>query len=333
MNATLCPSDSSLLGALFHGHTGEVDNSGFQPNWMENPVAQEIVSAAFTLNRQHKAINLLNIMASARGINPLCWTDVKVIAANGYGDVDWRNAVKACQNNYMAREAQRLHDEIGRRLNDPKTMYDVNSWLPSINHQLTTLFDTGKSKDAKPSSLLDEEVPTIKFTSLIPGFNELWGGGYRSWMLAIYAGCPGHGKSTTLISHAVDGITQGKTVSMVVNELMPAVVARRVLRGCSGISEREIEAKRGDTTERHEMMMQWKSWMDSHLRIYDTEMYRPSMMRRIISWDRPDLLVIDYLRNFPGMLESKSQNVDPVGEMAYEMLNLYRDEKIGRAHV
>ena len=328
MTSTLCPSDAALLGSIFHGHTQEIDNSGFQPAWLESPVSQEVVSAAFSLNRTKKAVNILNIMATAKAVPPDAWPAVYALSKNGFGDVDWRNAVRACKDNHITREATRIYQAMGKNLSDPKARIEVNSWLPNVTHQLTTLFDTGRTKDSTPSALLDEQIPSLKFQSLIPEFNELWGGGYRNWMLAIYAGCPGHGKSTTLITHACDCIIQGRMVSMVVNELMPSLIARRILRGLTGLTEEEIDSKHCTSTERQEMYEQWKKWMDNHLRIYDADMYNTAWMRRIVTWDRPDALIIDYLRNMPGMLGTRSAPADPVGEMAYELLDIYRSEKV-----
>lgn len=325
---SLSPSDSAVIGTVFHGHTAEIDRDGFDPNWLESFEAREVLHAALVLSRQGKPVNLLNVMAVANKVDRAAWPIIIEIGKNGYGDVSWRDAVKSARNSYFDRETKRIYAEMGANLNDKNKRNCIQDWLPALNYKLSTMFDSGRPKDSTPSQLLEEEVPTIKFQSLIPGMNELWGGGYRSWMLAIYAGCPGHGKSTSLISHAVDAITQGKQVSFIVNELMPAVITRRILRGLSGLTEQEIEKKQGNTPEREELRKQWIVWMDNYLRVYDSEMYRPSWMRRIIAWDKPDLLIVDYLRDYNGMLDGKMSSKDPVGDMAYEMLDIYRSEKV-----
>jgi hypothetical protein len=198
--------------------------------------------------------------------------------------------------------------------------------LPLLTAKTNTLMATGKTKDADPVSLFQKSVPQIVAKSVVPQINDILGGGYRDGMLVVYAGITGHGKSTILITHACDLALQKKRVSVIVNELMPELFFKRVLRGCSRLTEGEIERKKGNTPERDEALKSWLAFLQQYVRVYDSEFYSPKWMDRVCSWDDSEALIVDYIKEVSG--GGRSQGVDQPGDMAFAMLDLYRGRRI-----
>ncbi len=319
----LASTDMAVIGACFHDHSAEIDRAGFQPEWLVSQEAREVVGAILTLVHQNKAVNPLNVMATARGVSQGVWGEVLNISKNGYGDVDWRLSVKAARDVYLSDQMDKLIRETQNKLNQ---RHDPNRVLSDHAAKINTLLDTGKPTGADPASLFSKETPKVVWRSMIPEFNTLLGGGYRNGMLVIYCGCTGQGKSTALITHAVDCVMQGKRVTVIVNERPPEVFFQRVLRGTSGLSEQEIQERKGSDESRDLALRQWMEYLQPMLRVYDREFYTPRRIERAVAWDQSDALLIDYLQD--KRVSGGRKEEDPVGEMASFLLDLQQDRRI-----
>lgn len=291
----------------------------FEPEMLESEVAQHVARGALTLYSMGRNINLLQVMSVVgQRVNATDWLPVSRIFQNGYGNVDPALAVDAVRAAYKVRRTQEIVSEMQEKMVEAPA--DVEMWLPDLQEQLRVLNETGESYDARPSTIYQDEVPVITFTCLIEPMNKVIRGGYRSGMFLVYCGISGHGKSTSLYTHAVDVLTQGRTVSFVSNERTRRVVLDRILRGCSALTEAEVTLRRGNTPERQKTLEGWLHHLDERLRIYDKH-YKSTTMARVFKNDKSDLCILDYLMAQEGMLPTGKHD-DPTGDMAYFLMGL-----------
>ncbi len=284
---------------------------------LESETAQHVARGALTLHSMGKTINLLQIMSVVgQRLSPADWLPVSRIFQNGYGDVDAAMAVQAARAAFKVRETSRIMAEMQIHMETEPA--DVEVWLPDLQDQLRTLNETGEVYDARPSTIYKDDVPAIMFTCLITELNKILRGGYRSGMLGIFCGVSGHGKSTILYTFAVDVLRQGRTVSFISNERTRRVVLNRILRGCSGLTEAEIDLRKGNTPERQKILEEWMHVLDERLRIYDRH-YKTTTMARIFKNDKSDVGILDYLMMQEGMLPA-GRHDDPTGDMAYFLM-------------
>src|SRR3990167_4182741 len=317
---TLPPADESILGACFHGHAEELDRLGLQPQWLEHPATREIVQAIFALSRSVKPVNILNVMALSRNVPREFWPPVREISMNGYGDVVARNALDAAKSQYVVRQANPLVKELETLLHGKPG--EVYSYLPRLVSQLAQVTRTGEYYDARPSALAKKRVPTLRFKSRNSILNEMMSGGYRD-MLMLYIGVTGQGKSTMCRTHMVDGILQQKKCLLFINERNEVRAWHMVMQGLSGLTLQEFEQEKGSTPQREFARQQWMEYVEPLLRVYPEEFYVASRIESNISWDKPDLVCVDYLRKDTGTVDTgKYNNVDFVGDMAYSLLSI-----------
>jgi len=289
----------------------------WEPEMLESTTAQHVARGALTLHSMGRTVNLLQLMSVVgQRLEPSDWLPVSRIFQNGYGDVDPVLAIGAARAAYKVRETSRIVAEMTTKMETEPA--EVASWLPDLKDQLRVLNETGEIYDARPSTIYKDEVPAIVFNCLITELNKILRGGYRSGMLGIFCGVSGHGKSTILYTYAVDVLRQGRTVSFITNERTRRVVLNRILRGCSGLTEAEIDTRKGNTPERQEILEQWVHVLDAQLRIYDRH-YKTTTMARIFKNDKSDLGILDYLMMQEGMLPA-GRHDDPTGDMAYFLM-------------
>ena len=321
----LPPADSAILGACFHGHAEELDRLGLQPQWLEHPATREIVQAIFALSRSGKPINILNVMALSRNIPREFWPPVREISMNGYGDVVARNALEAAKRGYVVRQATPLARELEILLRDKPS--NSGEYLPRITSQLVQLIRTGEAYDARPSAHWQKPLPQITFKSQIPELNNVLRGGYRNGMLVIFAGLTKNGKTTMLITMAVDALKQGKKVCVINTENAEQKFLARVFQGL-GFTVEEINARKANTPDRQVILESWLESLETKLRIYNWEWMNDERIRRIAKWERPDLMLIDYIKEQPGMFAkqpsvSKQDNVGLFADFLLTAANDY----------
>ena len=319
----LPPADEAILGACFHGHAEELDQLGLKPEWLEHPATREIVQAIFALSRAGKPVNILNIMVLSKNVPRELWPSVKEISMNGYGDVMAGGALEAAKRAYVVRQATPLARELETLLRDKPG--SSGEYLPRIASQLVQLIRTGEAYDARPSAHWQKSLPQITFKTKIPQLNDVLRGGYRNGMLVIFAGLTKNGKTTMLVTMAVDALMQGKKVCVINTENSEQKFLARIFQGL-GFTVDEIIAKKASTPDRQSILESWLESLESKLRIYNWEWLNDERIKRIVKWENPDLLLIDYLMDLPGMFAkqpavSKQDNVGLFADFLLRVAN------------
>ena len=313
----MTPSEQALLGAIAHEKTPQVDRSDLNPDWIPTPYVRELVQGAISLHRAGKTVNLLNLVATCRNVPREAWPGVRQIFANGYGEVDAAAAVSAVKSDYMLRVAGDVAEEIRRRsLREPG---NVRAWLSGSTTRLVQLIREGYDYDARPSAHEAKPLPELLFQSHIAGMNELLRGGYRSRAFVLFAGLTKHGKSTTLISHAVDALKRGRRVSYINTEGTEQEAQARILCGLADLSwEQDVRYRQWTNLGSKDRYHQALEQVEDLLRIYDWKWLNSDRLHRVATWDRPDLIIIDYLKAQAGMFPETKDNrrFDPVGDIA-----------------
>ena len=313
----MTPSETSLLGAIAHGKTPQIDRSDLNPEWIQTDYVREITAGAIDLHRTGRVVNLLNLIAVCRNVPRTAWPLVTPIFSNGYGEVDPGAAVAAVKSDYMLRIAGSVAEEI-RQLSQTQPG-KVRTWLPSVTGRLVSTIRSSYDYDARPSAHASKPMPEPLFTSRIEKVNEMLRDCYRSRAFILYAGLTKHGKTTTLISHAIDGLYQDKKVSYVITEGTEQEALARIVCGLADLSwEHDVRYKTWQTPGSKEKYDKWEKKVEDLLRIYNWEWLNDERLMRIATWDKPDLILIDYLKNQPGMFadERANRHFDPVGDIA-----------------
>jgi len=320
MSMSLSPSDAVALGAIAHGATKKLDQLGLQPHWLEGESTRIMVGSAFYLYRSEKHVNIMNLMAASRGVPKEDWAPVVRIFNNGYGPVDAKEAYEAVRASYINRESDKVRLEMNAVYQQtPELAYQK---MPALTAKMHALYNTGKPLEATPSDIYAKDVPGIMFPSLIPQWNEVIRGGYRGGSLVIFIGPPGQGKSSSLYSQIKDGLVQGRRVDLINNENTPQKALHRILRACSHLTEEEIRLRKGNTPERDYVLKSWLGHTQDRLRIYDANYYTTDDIDRILAWDEPEMLFIDYLKLRSGMISGNRLPKDPVGDMSDHLLEM-----------
>lgn len=305
-------SDQSILGVVAHGHTPLLDQQGFSPDWIDDKDIKSAVTAAISLSRQNKTVNLLNVMALAQNVKD--WPPLIKVWNNGYGDVDPQIALRSARTRYLAGQTVPIAQELLRKAqNEPDS---IESWLPTQTTRLVSVVRQSTDYDPRPSAHYAKDVPQITFTSRIPVINRILRGGYRNGLLFVVVTPTAHGKSTLARTLTVDGVAQSKKVAYINNENTENKALVGILRGLSNLTEEEIVKRQGNTDERHAILLSWLAYVEDRLRIYDHTWYNDDRIRRILKWEKPDLLIGDYLRDLPGMFADGRRHENPVGDMA-----------------
>jgi len=223
------PADTALLGTLAHDHCKEVEESGFDPKWMEHPVAQAVAEATIAVHRRSKTINSFNVLAQARNIPKEFVPHLIQIYQNGYGDVDPVAAVKSVKRAYMARSALKTAREVSDlATNKPD---DVEQWLVDKTREMASVLRSGETYSSKPSDHSDKSVLEKIYDTGIHGMGDVLRGGPLKTQFIVLAGLTKHGKTTTMISVAIDALLHKRKVSFVATENSTSIAISNIIRG------------------------------------------------------------------------------------------------------
>lgn len=318
---TLNPADEAVLASIKYGHALEIDSLNLQPDWLENAAARAAATAALNLARLNKKVDLVNIRIhpAAKAIPRDQWGPVAHVFLNGHKDVTPVDAVRAAHDYYVIRRGEEILQKYNRLYNERRQM--AADEIPTLAQEMTDLYAGAKITKCRPSDVYAEEVPELKYKSPIPQVNEMLGGGWRNGMLYLYLGPPGHGKTSALRSDACAALTQKKKVVYVVTENTTAKAFQSLLRALTGLSEQEIKDRKGNTDQRDQLLQDWVKWCDQYLTLYGMDRCALPWIERILAWDKPDLLLIDYIRKLSGMTGVKGFVEDPVGDYTYALLD------------
>jgi hypothetical protein len=318
---TLSPADEAVLASLKHGHAAQIDSLNLLPEWLESEPARAATAAALQLARLGKRVDIVNIRIHplARHIPRDAWGPVVHVFTNGHKDVAPQDAVQAAHDAYVTREGEKITGEMTRMF--AHSRHQAPKDLLNYAQRVNALYSGAKVEKFRPSDIYEEDAPEVKFTSKIPQVNEMLGGGYRNGMLWIYLGAPGHGKTSALRTDAANGILQQKRVVYLVTENSTVKALHGILRALTGLTEQEIAKRAGNTPEREDIRKAWLKWCDQYLMLYGQKQFTVGKIERILACDKPDLLLIDYLRKDKGMTDERGFVEDPVGDFAYKLLD------------
>lgn len=309
----MTPGQTALLSALARGHAQAIDNSTFRSEWLDaDPELKEVVSESIGMARENKPFSLVNLMARCRKVHKTRWMEI-TSALKASDGADWRVAVERIKHEFLIDKVRRTRDEMSAMLDTRPG--EVEAWLPSITDSLTYTVQAGVNYDSRFKTIIGKEVPQIKFKSLIYGMDDILRGGYRSTFFLLYAAPSKHGKTTTLRSHIVDCLLQKKRVSAINGENLEQIMAALVIVGLSGLPRDEVESKKFTTDHNRKAYHQWVEYVGEYLKIYDWRWLNTDRLQRIATWDRSDVLVIDYLKKQPDMFSDRKNHDDPVGDM------------------
>lgn len=314
------PADAAIMGAIAHGHTAKIDQLGLLPDWLESDTTRLVVRTAFQLQRTGQKVHIFNLMAYARDVPRTSWPAIREIFQNGYGEVNPTAAVEAAKATWVMREGDRIRAEMNRLY--AETPQTAHAFLPPLIVKLDDLYKSNRVKEMTPEEIYALDVPQVKFHSLVPKVNELLAGGYRNGMTVFYVGPPGKGKSSSLRFHVVDALKQFKRVSYLITENTVNKAYRGLLLALTHLTEDEINNRQGSTPERNDCLLAWRRHCQQYLKLYDVSRFTTDWIEKILAWDQPDLLVIDYTREISGMITGRTAPKDPVGDMAYRYLDL-----------
>lgn len=321
--AGFSPAGRMLIGIALSGRAAGLDTPAFRQEWVLNPTVAEIVSEAISLCRE-SAFTLAALMARCKSIRREMWPEI-ISVFRQEREASPQQAMQAAKREYMLRVAREIKVEIERlEKNDPG---DVDAWLPAVATKIASAAWLGVSYDPRPSAHLQKPIPVVRFGSRIVGMDDVLRGGYRSETFLLYAAPSKHGKTTTLISHTADLILSGKRVAFINTENTEQLVVARLMMAF-GFRESEVTTRSFDDDERRNTFEKWLAALDSQLVVYGWDWLNTKRIERILSWDAPDAIVIDYLKAQPGMFNSKIEPKDPVGDMADFLKNVVTQRAI-----
>lgn len=319
----LTPAGRMLAGIILSGRAGQLDAPAFKAEWILDADIREIVATAIVLSRQD-ACTLAALMARCKSVSPEKWKSI-IAAGRAEKDASCAEAMSAARTEYVLSVARSAGAEL-LELSRGRPG-EVDSWFPAMATKIASAAYLGVAYDPRPSTHLQRPIPTIRLGSRIVGMDDVLRGGYRSETFLLYAAPSKHGKTTTLITHTADLILSGKRVAFINTENTEQLVVARLLMAF-GFREQEIMERKFSTPEREEVFRNWISALDSQLVVYGWDWLNVKRIERILAWDVPDAIVIDYLKAQPGMFNSKVEPKDPVGDMADFLKNVVTQKSI-----
>lgn len=334
----LSPSDAALIGSIARGHSASLDRMGLQPEWVVDTTVRKFISTALDLTRRNLHVNLVQVMAGMADCDPVrrkevvqIWTAQKEL--NGHGDVDPKIAISAALDAHHLRETSQIQADVERLMRESPG--EVSKWLPQITGRFASVVTVGSSYDPHITAHLEKPPQSVRFKSRIPGLNAIMRGGYWDSFLGIFIAPTGHGKSSVGRTIAIDCAYSQRKCAIISNEGSESEISHRLMQAITGVSAQEKaegfrDMQFGDrmysAAEREAMYKGWVEYINDYVRVYGPQFYNDHQIRRILKWEKPDAVVIDYLRKFPGMISNPSKNSnDEVGDMADFLLTVSRD--------
>jgi len=323
--------DAAILGIVAHGKAKELDQSIFRTEWMDGDIGRQLVSACVVLARDGKDVNAIAAIAKAKLSVPGLVPEVIKIFKNGFGAADLQDAIQHTYQNYVNRQVEQMSEEM-QRLSHSEPQ-NVTKWLPRFGISMANILHAGDSYDPRPSKHAEKPLPTVFAKSLIGGpapngtMNDLLRGGYKTSFFMLYAGVTSHGKSLTLRSHAADLILQKFRVAVVITENTETTFSAEVGAALAGVDfESEVSTKVFKANEyesaadRKSRYRQCLQYADEYLLVYGPKWYSDSQLERIVRWEHPEALIIDYFMKKSGMLRKATNAQDEVGDWADYLL-------------
>lgn len=298
------PADLSAERALWlaiawgieHGEPvlEEMRRDGLRREWFSNRVIQTAVEAAMRLNLQGKDVSLLALMSHADGIGYDGWQSL----AKGWteatdGDkVNWKQFTPSLREFALLRQVDGiLLDLQEQRQQEPK---QVKTWLPHFVQRLRTAWQSGADYDPTPSVIWQKGVPTKVIASTgLNTLDDVYRGGLRNGMVALWVIPTGHGKSRMAYTMASHSVGQGHRVVIITTEARPFDVVAGVLQSWLSLTDKEVESKA--SSMRGLVKDALEDALDKCLFVWDRSRGNSSEIEEILYWVKPTHLILDHL--------------------------------------
>jgi len=315
---------AAVIASISHGHAETLLHLGLKPDGVPDADARVVYDSAVSLLREKKKVNLLALMVRSSGKLQNIESVKSIFSLNGTGDVPPEDVVKRVRDNYLQAEVDKLTKRASELRGD-KTK-EISLWLPIFAQKLQSLTIHARAYDPRPSAHRGPIVPPILFKSKLKFFNKMTegnagdGGGHRAGWWTVWVGESGRGKTSTSYTLGCDAVEQQRRVTFISKENQQQV-ASRLLLGLTHLTLNEVNSgvakaqplildEHGsplivydstgnaigewhDEKVRQFIYQSWVESLDVYGRVYSWKYF--SQIRNVISWDDPDLLIIDYI--------------------------------------
>jgi len=322
-----------MLGLAIHGQAEAIDKSIYKKEWMETDLSRNLLDATISLARDGKQINAVSIISRAKLSVPGLLQEMIYICNNGFGQADLKDAIDHSYQIYINHQAEMIADEMKRLSQmDPR---NARQWLVTQASKIGSLVRDGDSYDPRPSVLAEGQLPTLFAKSLITGMDDILRGGYRYAYFVILAGITKHGKSMTLQSQAIDLALQKFKVTFVTTENDPAIVSAQLASALSGIDFMKevvpgvfIGTDRESPEERKVRYKKTLQYLDEYIKVYPISYCNDEALKRLVKWNKPNAVILDYLKKIPNLLSKRTNTQDEIGDFADWLLTFSHKEGI-----
>ena len=321
-NSKMDDISTAVITSISHGHTETLLHLGLKPDGVPDSDARVVYDSAVSLLREKKKVNLLALMVRSSGKLQDVESVKSIFSLNGTGDVPPEDVVKRVRDNYLQAEVDKLTKRASELRGD-KTK-EISLWLPIFTQRLQSLTIHARAYDPRPSAHRGPIVPPILFKSKLKFFNKMTegnagdGGGHRAGWWTVWVGESGRGKTSTSYTLGCDAVEQQRRVTFISKENQQQV-ASRLLLGLTHLTLNEVNSgiardqppildEHGspmlvydatgnslgawhDEKVRQFIYQSWVESLDVYGRVYSWKYF--SQIRNVISWDDPDLLIID----------------------------------------
>src|SRR3990167_6511192 len=246
---------TAVITSISHGHTETLLHLGLKPDGVPDADARVLFDAAVGLLREKKKINLLALMVRASGKLQDSESVKSIFSLNGTGDVPPEDVVKRVRDHYLQGEV----DKLVRRALELRSDKDkeISQWLPVFAQRLQSLTIHARAYDPRPSAHRGPIVPPILFKRKLRFFNK---------MTEVNAGVC-RAQPAMLDEHG-SPITIYDATGNAIGAWHDEKVRQFIYQG-------------------------WAEALDAYGRVYSWKYF--NQIRNVISWDDPDLLIIDYI--------------------------------------
>src|SRR3990167_7469956 len=335
----------AVITSISHNYTETLLHLGLKSDGIPDNDARVLFDAAVGLLREKKKINLLALMVRASGKLQDSESVKSIFSLNGTGDVPPEDVVKRVRDYYLQGEVDKLvRRAIELRSDRAK---EISQWLPIFAQRLQSLTLHARAYDPRPSAHRGPIVAPVMFKSKLRFFNKMTegnagdGGGHRAGWWTVWLGESGKGKTTTGYSIGCDAIEQQRRVTFISKENEDQVTSR-ILLGLTCLTIGEVNSgvaksqpltldEQGhpliaydssgnpigewhDEKVRQFVYQRWVDILDVYGKVYKWEYF--SQIRNVISWDDPDILIIDYVG--PEDMDSKKDAKYALGAFSAE---------------
>ena len=275
----------------------ELRASGLRREWFVNGVLREAIAGAMRLHLQSKNVNLLSLMSHCN--NTIGYDGWQSLAgawaeAQQMDPVQWQQYVPPLKEFALLREVDGILMDLGeQRAQEP---HQVSKWMPHFLQRFRTAMTFGEDYSPTPSDIWQRGVPTKVIASTgLSTLDEVYRGGLRNGMVALWVIPTGQGKSRLTYTMAAYGVGQKHRTAVITTEARPFDVVAGVLQSYLGLTDNEIENKKGSDEVRDKWVGEAMDTLDRHLFVWGGDRGTAAEIEEILYWVKPTHLILDHL--------------------------------------